>query len=46
MPDSAKISGPLLVVPEMLIREDFSRFRLGAITEDNSQEITGAYKID
>jgi phosphoglycolate phosphatase-like HAD superfamily hydrolase len=44
--DSAKISSPLLVVPEILIREDFSRFRLGVVTAENSHEITGAFKID
>lgn len=46
VPDRTKISGQLLVVPEMLIREDFSRFQLGPITAENSNEITGAFKID
>lgn len=46
IPDSTKISSPLLVVPEILIREDFSRFRLGVVTAENSHEITGAFKID
>ena len=42
VPDITKIDGLLLVVPEILIREDLSQVRLRVVTAENSHEIIGA----
>lgn len=43
VPEGVTFSDPLLVIPEMLIREDFSRSSLGIVPSSNGMGIVGAY---